>query len=139
MWLNLFLYKLIIVGSYSKLSFLIESPTLLCFYILTNINKNMVSNKNANSTFEGYANVKNDHGKKGIKANHAYLVSASVCWILKWISCWSICLRTFSTSKRAFCNSFKISTWDTYFDRNRDTDREYLYNRFGRKREKQLI
>ena len=34
------LYKLIIVGSYSKLSFLIESPTLLSFYILTNINKN---------------------------------------------------------------------------------------------------
>ena len=35
--------------------------------------------KNAKSTVDYYANVIIDHGKKGIKANHAYLVSASVC------------------------------------------------------------
>ncbi len=41
----------------------------------------------------------------------AYLVRASVCWMLKLISCWSICRLTFSTSRRAFCSSFKISAW----------------------------
>ena len=35
--------------------------------------------KIAKSTVDYYANVIIDHGKKGIKANHAYLVSASVC------------------------------------------------------------
>ena len=89
--------------------------------------------------FGYYANVKNDHGKKGIKANHAYLVSASVCWILKWISCWSICLRTFSTSNRAFCNSFKISTWDIFLIAIETRTGSICIKRFGRKREKQLI
>ena len=40
-----------------------------------------------------------------------YLVRASVCCILKWISCWSISLRTFSTSSRVFCSSLTASTW----------------------------
>ena len=40
-----------------------------------------------------------------------YLVNASVCWILKLISCWSNCLRTFSISSRSFCVSFCKSAW----------------------------
>lgn len=39
------------------------------------------------------------------------LVSASVCWILNAISCWSICLLTLSISKRAFPNSLIISVF----------------------------
>ena len=40
-----------------------------------------------------------------------YLVSASVFWILKFISCWSICLLRFSHSNRAFCRSLTTSPY----------------------------
>ena len=49
--------------------------------------------------------------KRTAHRDYKYLVKASVCWILKWISCWSICLRTFSTSNRVFCTSLMHSTW----------------------------
>ena len=49
--------------------------------------------------------------KRAAHQDYKYLVKASVCWILKWISCWSICLRTFSTSNRVFCTSLMHSTW----------------------------
>ena len=38
-------------------------------------------------------------------------VRASVCWMLKAISCWSICLLTLSISNLALLSSLQISPW----------------------------
>ena len=57
------------------------------------------------------SNLKCDWVKGKTLTQAGYLVSASVFWILKFISCWSICLLRFSHSSRAFCRSLTTSPY----------------------------